>query len=63
MRRLLGLKVKRNWYQPEAVVLARSAANPPTCPNLQGVDQNSHNHVSAGSDLRNGAGSHHRRFL
>ncbi len=31
LRRLLGLKVKRNWYQPEAVVLARA-----TCPNLQG---------------------------
>ncbi len=28
VRRLLGLKVKRNWYQPEAVVLARSVANP-----------------------------------
>jgi len=29
--RLLGQKVKRNWYQPEAVVVARA-----TCPNLQG---------------------------
>ncbi len=29
LRRLLGLKVKRNWHQPEAVVLARSTANPP----------------------------------
>ncbi len=40
LRRLLGLKVKRNWYQPEAVVVARSSANPPptqTCPNLQGA--------------------------
>ncbi|MGO9572363.1 MAG: hypothetical protein ACLP5H_33015 [Desulfomonilaceae bacterium] len=40
LRRLLGLKVKRNWHQPEAVVLARSSANPPpttTCPNLQGL--------------------------
>lgn len=27
LRRLLGLKVKRNWYQPAAVVLARSSAN------------------------------------
>src|SRR5208283_4088208 len=36
LRRLLGLKVKRNWYQPEAVVLARSFANAPPCPNLQG---------------------------
>ncbi len=42
LRRLLGLKVKRNWYQPEAVVLARAFANPPPplpppCPNLQGL--------------------------
>jgi len=29
LQRLLGLKVKRNWYQPAAVVLARSTANPP----------------------------------
>ncbi len=38
LRRLLGLKVKRNWHQPEAVVLARAIANPsPTCPNLHGL--------------------------
>ena len=43
LRRLLGLKVKRNWHQPEAVVLARALANPtpppppPSCTNLQGV--------------------------
>lgn len=42
LRRLLGLKVKRNWYQPEAVILARSIYDPPPptppvmCPNLQG---------------------------
>jgi len=29
LRRLLGLKVNRDWHQPEAVVLARSIANPP----------------------------------
>lgn len=29
LRRLLGLKVKRNWYQPESVVSARSTPNPP----------------------------------
>jgi len=41
LRRLLGLKVKRNWHQPEAVVLARSFANPPspTCTNLNGLVQ------------------------
>jgi hypothetical protein len=32
LRRLLGLKVKRNWHQPAAVVVARSYA---LCPNLQ----------------------------
>ncbi len=32
MRRLLGLKVKRNWHQPAAVVFARAT---PLCPNLQ----------------------------
>lgn len=40
LRRLLGLKAKRNWHQPEAVVLAGSTALPPTsptCPNLQGL--------------------------
>jgi hypothetical protein len=43
LRRLLGLKVKRNWSQPAAVVVARSyqAPTPPApaplaCPNLQG---------------------------
>ncbi len=37
LRRLLGLKVKRNWHQPEAAVLVRSLASPPpSCPNLQG---------------------------
>ncbi len=34
LRRLLGLKVKRYWHQPEAVVLART--NPAVCPNLKG---------------------------
>jgi hypothetical protein len=32
LRRLLGLKVKRNWHQPEAVVLARAFPNPPPPP-------------------------------
>ncbi len=37
LRRSLGLKIKRNWHQPEAVVLALSSANGPTpCP-LPGV--------------------------
>jgi hypothetical protein len=38
LRRMLGLKVKRNWHQPEAVVLARSNSNPTpaTSCNLQG---------------------------
>jgi len=35
LARLLGLKVKRNWHQPAAVVLARSASAL-ACPNLQG---------------------------
>lgn len=30
LRRLLGLKVKRNWHQPEAVVMTRSSTVPPT---------------------------------
>jgi hypothetical protein len=34
LRRLLGLKVKRNWHQPEAVVLNRPTT---TCPNLHGI--------------------------
>jgi hypothetical protein len=36
LRRMLGLKVKRNWYQPEAAILARSfyTPTPPECPNL-----------------------------
>jgi hypothetical protein len=29
LRRLLGLKVKRNWHQPESVVLSRSFATTP----------------------------------
>jgi hypothetical protein len=29
LRRLLGLKVKRNWHQPAAVVAARNVTNPP----------------------------------
>jgi hypothetical protein len=33
LRRLLGLKVKRNWHQPEPVV----AIAPHTCPNLRGL--------------------------
>jgi len=33
LRRLLGLKVRRNWHQPEGVVLA---ATTPLCPNLKG---------------------------
>jgi hypothetical protein len=32
LRRLLGLKVKRNWYQPAAVVLTRSPVIPPSPP-------------------------------
>ncbi len=39
LRRLLGLKVKRDWHQPEAVVLARAFSNPtptPTPCTLQG---------------------------
>ncbi len=32
LRRLLGLKVKRNWHQPEGVVLARASATPSTSP-------------------------------
>ncbi len=37
LRRLLGLKVKRNWHQPEAVVLARAApASAAACSNLSG---------------------------
>ncbi len=43
LRRLLGLKVKRNRHQPAAVVVAKSTANssgptptPPKCSNLQG---------------------------
>jgi hypothetical protein len=36
--RLLGQKVKRNWHQPEAVVVARSYPNPPpACTNLEGL--------------------------
>jgi hypothetical protein len=31
-----ALKVRRNWSQPHAVVLSRSVANQPVCPNLQG---------------------------
>ncbi len=30
LRRLLGLKVKRNWHQPEAVVASRTYYTPPT---------------------------------
>ncbi len=39
LRRLLGLKVKRNWHQPEAVVMARSSANnsAPLCSTLHGA--------------------------
>jgi hypothetical protein len=34
LRRLLGLPVKRNWHQPEAVVMAKTAFT--HCTNLQG---------------------------
>jgi hypothetical protein len=46
LRRLLGLKVKRNWHQPAAVVAARNVTNPSNppgpppsnpCPNLNGA--------------------------
>lgn len=38
LRRLLGLKVKRNWHQPEAVVLAKAAPSPTSllCPHFRG---------------------------
>ena len=32
LRRLLGLKVKRNWHQPAAVVVARNVTNPSNPP-------------------------------
>jgi hypothetical protein len=32
LRRMLGLKVKRNWHQPEGVVLARALASSPSPP-------------------------------
>jgi len=31
LRRFLGLKVKRNWYQPNALVLARTTPQPTSC--------------------------------
>ena len=37
LRRLLGLKVKRNWQQPTAVLLARATPSPPVCANLHGI--------------------------
>jgi len=38
LRRLLGLKVKRNWHQPEAVVLAKAAPSTTSllCPHFRG---------------------------
>jgi hypothetical protein len=47
LRRLLGLKVKRNWHQPDAGGVVRA------CPNLQGLVVRSES-IPFGSDLLSG---------
>jgi hypothetical protein len=53
LRRLLGLKVKRNWYQPEAVAVARNSRTT-TTHNGKCVELISH-HTFSGSGPRSGA--------
>lgn len=53
LRRLLGVKVRRNWHLPEAVVLARQLEIG-TCPNLDGLKVIS-SVIPFNSDLLSGA--------